>query len=502
MRALRSLLTLGFVIVSITILSGCGSGLPTFTSDSTIAKTKNPLVATYTVHTPGPANVWVEFGTDTFYGKRTSTVPVPDGPTQAVPLLIAGMKANTTYHMRAHVDIPMGNSWMDTDRTFTTGPLPTDKTLTLTVTRPAGGSVQQTGVELLNVLPGGPNNFQGAVADLDGNIIWYYDVGDVLPQPLKLMSNGNMLMNAGVFDLREVDLAGNTVRDMPIATLNKKLTAAGFPTMFSMHHDFCLLPNGHIILLANSHKRFTDLPGYPGDTEVLGDFLIDLDPDWNPVWMWSSFDHLDVNRHLMGLPDWTHSNAVLYSPNDGDLLLSMRHQSWILKIDYANGHGTGNILWRLGNEGDFYLAGGDPSQWFYAQHYPNLENQDGSKMTLTLFDNGNGRDDDVGDICAGNYPNCYSRAVLLQVNESAKTAAVEWQYHPGYFSSWGGSIAILDNGDVEFDMTAPNGTNHTSRVLEVTQTVTPEIVWQLDIAGGNAYRAYRVPSLYPGVAWQ
>jgi len=26
-----------------------------------------------------------------------------------------------------------------------------------------------------------------------------------------------------------------------------------------------------------------------------------------------SFDHLDVNRHLNGLPDWTHSNAIVYT---------------------------------------------------------------------------------------------------------------------------------------------------------------------------------------------
>ena len=272
--------------------------------------------------------------------------------------------------------------------------------------------------------------------------------------------------------------------------------------MYSMHHDLCLLPNGHIIVLANTHKKYTDLPGYPGDTEVLGDYLIDLDPNWNPVWVWSSFDHLDVNRHLMGLPDWTHSNAILYSANDGNLLLSMRHQSWVIKIDYENGAGSGAILWRLGNDGDFSLNGGDPSEWFYAEHFPNIESEDGSQLFLTVFDNGNGRDNDVGQPCVGVYPNCYSRAVLLNVDEDAKTAAVQWEYHPGFFSSWGGSIGIVDNQNIEFDMTAPYGSDSHSLVMEVTQTGTPSLVWQMDITGGNAYRAYRIPSLYPGVTWQ
>ncbi len=35
----------------------------------------------------------------------------------------------------------------------------------------------------------------------------------------------------------------------------------------------------------------------------------------------------------------------------------MRNQSWILKIDYANGTGTGNVLWKLGQDGDFTLPG-------------------------------------------------------------------------------------------------------------------------------------------------
>jgi hypothetical protein len=59
----------------------------------------------------------------------------------------------------------------------------------------------------------------------------------------------------------------------------------------------------------------------------------------------------------------------------------------------------------------------------------------------------------------------------------------------------------LENKDVEFDMTDPfNGPS--SRVMEIAPGESQQIVWQLDIAGGNAYRAYRIPSLYPGVSWE
>lgn len=254
-------------------------------------------------------------------------------------------------------------------------------------------------------------------------------------------------------------------------------------------------------------KNFTDLPGYPGTTQVIGDALVDLDENWNPVWAWNTFDHLDVNRHLEGLPDWTHSNAILYDSNDGNLLLSMRHQSWVIKINYANGKGSGDILWHLGYQGDFALTVNgvpteDPSEWFSFQHFPSIVSQDGPQTTLAVWDNGDNRVLDTnGTVC---QTNCYSRAVLFRYDESSMVANIIWQDLPGLFSLWGGSINQLENTNVEFDLNAPFPADPTfaSEVQEVTQTATPQIVWKMDIAAVNAYRAYRVPSLYPGVTWQ
>ena len=35
--------------------------------------------------------------------------------------------------------------------------------------------------------------------------------------------------------------------------------------------------------------------------------------------------------------DWTHANGMVYSTDDHNLLLSMRHQNWILKIEFLDG---------------------------------------------------------------------------------------------------------------------------------------------------------------------
>jgi arylsulfate sulfotransferase len=177
----------------------------------------------------------------------------------------------------------------------------------------------------------------------------------------------------------------------------------------------------------------------------------------------------------------------------------MRNQSWILKIDYQNGMGTGDILWRLGAEGDFTLAQGVAADWFYAQHYPFPLSDDGSQTTLAVWDNGDDRIDSDNKPC-GISP-CYSRATIFQIDQGTKVADLIWQYLPGFYSFWGGSIEKVDNGDVEFDQTIPFG-SAASRIQEVTNTDSPRTVWQLDLSGENVYRGYRIPSLYPGVTWK
>jgi hypothetical protein len=89
----------------------------------------------------------------------------------------------------------------------------------------------------------------------------------------------------------------------------------------------------------------------------------------------------------------------------------------------------------------------------------------------------------------------------LQFSKSTSIANLLWQHLPGYFSFWGGSIDLLSNGDVEFDSSEPFN-NASSQITKVTYTDSPQIVWQITITGSNAYRGYRIPSLYPGVTWQ
>jgi arylsulfate sulfotransferase len=524
-----------FLLFSILTLSGftiaCGSAgfndPPGVTAS--VAKTQNPLVAQVSLVTAlggCPGQAMVEFGPDTSYGRNTAWYPVVASAGNSA-ILVAGMRPSTTYHMRALVQAQCAsgtNTYTGDDLTFTTGALPALPFPTLTVTRPSPSatSPENPGIEMIDVTTAGVPAF---FTDRDANPIWYYDVGPQnFPYTFKLLPNGHMILSittsitAPVVSLiREIDLAGNTIREMSINALGAKMQAAGYdfvPQSFT--HDFVPLANGHLIVLVDYAKNFNNLPGYPGSLAVVGDGIVDLDQNWNPVWAWNSFDYLDVNRHLNGLPDWTHSNAVLYSPVDGNLLISMRHQSWVLKIDYNNGTGAGDVIWHLGYQGDFALTQGgvptdDPAVWFSFQHFPSIVSQNGPQTTLAIWDNGDSRVlDTSGDICPSlllNTP-CYSRATIFQVDESAMVADLSWFNLPGPYdySLWGGSINQLDNGNVEFDINAaapPIAPNIASEVQEITPASPSQIVWKLDItpAVDDAYRAYRVPSLYPGVNW-
>ena len=232
-----------------------------------------------------------------------------------------------------------------------------------------------------------------------------------------------------------------------------------------------------------------------------------MGPDANhqPVWVWREFDHLDINRQPMSFPDWTHTNAVLYSPADGNLIISVRHQHWVIKIDYNNGQGSGDIVWKLGWQGDFSLVGGtDPIDWFYAQHGPSFVGSNSAgTFQLILFDNGDNRPNGaLGQPCGvGPQSPCYSTVPLLQIDESALTATIEWRDTLKLFSFFGGNAEVLANGDSEFDESAAGGSAVAGAVYEVTQDAVPQIVWQLQVAGQYAYRAIRLPSLYPGVQW-
>ena len=509
----------------------------------------NPQVAQYSIYLPSPGKVSVEFGTTTAYGLNTWQVPTPGtngGTGGGVQLYVAGMLGDTLYHMRGQVVLDNGATYNDADQTCMTGIPPT--TPSVAVTTPSNGT-PQPGIEMWNPVISKTTN-QAFATDLKGNVIWTYTYahpqGDLI-QGIQLLSNGNLLMPISYLsslttaqpstmlnEVREVDLDGNTVADLTMDQLNQKFAAGNFRDglgniyqLGSFHHDVLPLPNGHFVLLA-TYYRTLPVTGY-GTLKVTGDALVDVDQNFNPDWVWNTFDAgLDVNRHPMNYtasnPDWTHSNGTLYSADDHNLLLSMRHQNWIIKIEFLGGNGpgkptgSGKILWRLGYQGNFNFVDPvdppapngsvDPKNWFYAQHGMNFFSPATAGIfRIGMMDNGNDRvfSDGMRVNCLPSKPStadCYSTAPVLQIDESNMTATMIEHYIPGptadfYYSFFGGNAEIENNGDMEVDFcAAKNGA-----VVQELDPSAKNVIWQGFTPGADDFHVYRLPSLYPGVQW-
>ena len=495
------------------------------------ANTNNVQVAQYTVSPASAANVSVQFGPDTNYGITTWTQPAPAAG-GAVNLFVAGMKASSTYHMRGVIQFADGAQFNDGDFTFTTGALPTNLIPNATGTT-TPGMTPQSGVELLDtvvVTGGGGKSPESAVLDLQGNVLWAYapNLGTSAgPNPIKLLPNGHFLINfsgqpdGGVAVMQEVDLGGNLIWQMTAAQLNTALAAATCAecnvTVIGTHHDFLVLPNGHLIVLAALQEALSD------GTTPTGDIVIDLGDMENvggnnpnhipqPVWAWNEFNHLDTNRRPYSYPDWTHSNALIYSADDGNLIVSIRHQNWLVKFAYSNGAGDGHVIWHLGYQGNFTLLDStgapdaDNTHWFFAQHGPAFVSSNTTgQFSLVLFDNGDDRGvvDVTGGTCGiTGQPACFSTTPLFDLDEAAMTAKLAFHPTNPDYTFFGGNAEALANGNIEFDECVTTLIPEDNAVVyEVTQTTPAQTVWVMKITGQDAYRAMRIPSLYPGVQW-
>ena len=495
-----------------------------------VEPTANPQVAMYTVTLPRAGTVTVQFGPDTRYGLNTWTRAVAD-PGGPVNIEVAGMRASAAYHLQALVILGDGSRFTDADHQFFTGAAP--PTAPVQISTPSG-LTPQPGIELYDTMqfgttPYNPQLAQAFATDLQGNVIWTYRYAGTpinVISPIKLLPNGNFLLNLTITsgaanstipagsanDLREIDLAGTTIHDLPMATLNAALASRGFTghNLFAFSHDMLALPNGHLVLLTSTMKTLDNVPGYPNPITVSGDVLVDVDQNYQPDWVWDTFDHLDINRHPFQFPpDWTHSDSLLYSSDDHDLLLSIRNQNWIIKIDFRDAIGSGDILWRLGVGGDFKLIGGtDPTDWFYAQHGMNFFTASTSgNFELGLMDDGDDRQFPPGIVCgSAGAPAChYSTVPVLRIDESLMTATLVSQYiaPASLYSFFGGDAALLPNGDIEADFcsAAPGATVQEYQLGAGGRVTSPPIVWQSVSPGFDQYRTARLPSLYPGVQW-
>ena len=218
------------------------------------------------------------------------------------------------------------------------------------------------------------------------------------------------------------------------------------------HHDGRLLKNGNVLLMCATElprdlisKVRGGRPGTEVDGTIWADYLLEMTKEGDPVWEWRVWEHLDPAEFPITAPqndrsEWTHGNAVSELA-DGNLLVSFRHISTVLKIDRK----CGTILWKLG------------SPMVSGQHAPVLL----KNGNILIFDNGPHREDQM-------FP--FSR--VIEVNPA--TNEIVWKFQeafpPNFFSDRISNAQRLPNGNTLVNE------GMFGRFFEVTPA--GEVVWE------------------------
>ena len=566
---------------------------PLSTGGSTVVTaTANPLVALFSAPVCAKGSeMRVFFEQQLAFEPQQETNWVACNGTFTMNFEVAGMAAGSAYTMFSETETN-GKITKGPTKTFTTGTIPSSVVIpSFTVKTPYES--QNPNPLLLHSLIqfGNSVNYADVATDLSGNILWYYYANNIdhfqlITRPLPggdvLSIEDDYAWDSNVYAqqyLRQVDLAGNVVKETNIGALQQQLlamgVAAGTPCtsiatpapigsacIGAFHHDSIqTLPNGAMALFVDEEKIFP--PGTQGDTsglpvDIIGDMILVVNSNWQITWYWDSFDALNGGNGYPNLPvsrtavlnetcgtttagcppvflldsgkiaplarDWLHSNSLYYWPapqngnsTGGDIIWSSRHQDWIFRLDYRDGAGTGNLLWRMGPSGDFSITNvfNDPWPWFSHQHEVGIEG--GGSGVMTIMDNGNTRVSNPGvstggisglGLNCGPY-DCDSRGMAVNFVDSGcpgpsatcnMTPVVAFDLTA--FSVAMGSAQLLSDGNYFFEnpATVVNLTTINGLSMEIAPSnPAPEIGTAdilFNVAGPEHYRAWQEPNLY------
>lgn len=510
------------VSAAYTIASRVADGQPV------VSATTHPLVALYSIPPCGSGTVRVSFAAGPSPAGGQQTPAVACSPTASTNLYLVGLRPSTTYAIQYTIT-DGATTRVGPVSTWTSGAIPADVTIPAISTPIAPTADADTAAGIVFNAPlalgDDPTLAQLYATDLAGNVLWYLPYAAGISAGIaRPLPGGDILAvvdGPGEHLVRILDPVGHPVRETSLARLNEQLAAlpqsAGhtLEPLRALHHEVNLLPNGHIVTLGFTERLFP--AGTQGSTtglpvDLVGDEIVDLDPNLQVDWAWNAFDYLDTGRTAtLGescdppgcapplqdtgasggvAEDWLHSNAVSYSPTDGTLLLSVRHQDWIIKLDYRDARGNGDILWRLGKGGDFALSNppaADPFPWFSHQHGIEML-ADGRLLT---FDNGDTR-------CNGAGADCHSRGQVYQLDEAGRTATLLVDADMGNYSAALGWAQLLPNGNYSFVSGFQQEPAPAFGQIEEFDPSGTALLAVSESRPAQLYRAYRLTTMYDG----
>jgi hypothetical protein len=324
-----------------------------------------------------------------------------------------------------------------------------------------------TGYIFLTTGQGSPINYN-IILDNSGAPIWYLKTPH-RRQDFKVQPDGRITM------LRDPDFYQRDYIAMD-STYTVVDTFIAPPGYYVDEHELLVLENGHYFLIAKNDslvdmsKRISG--GDPNAT-VRGNCVVEMDANDNPIFIWRSWDHFNIldTKYIdlsANLIDYAHMNAIAID-HDGHILISSRHLCEVTKINRQ----TGEIIWRLGGQNDYFEWINDDDRISWQHDIRVLPNGN-----YTVFDNGNFRTPE------------YSRALEFSVDTGSWIVTKEWEYRetPDFFASAWGNVQYLPNGNILIGWawkTLP-------KVMEVRRDGSK--AFQLDyIDHYPSYRAFRFP---------
>lgn len=461
---------------------------------------------------------------------RGFAVTPPASVRGRVPIL--GVRPDTRYTVTVHA------GGQTQTQPFRTGSLPGG-------VPPIETTGEANGLTLFDASPLANPIYSGhlVVVDEQGRVVWYYRQPHSI-QDSHRTSEGDFLFIHYETGVRRLDPAtgdmteysGTTgLDDVPVDGNGRAYAGPDAVRVETpqMHHEVIELPNGNLMTLSRENREVEELPddiceeGPDVSELVTTDVVVEFEPDTGKVVSeWSLFDVLDpledadlirpeifCSQYLdpvypdLDARDWTHANAVVLDEARNVVWVSVRHLNRLVALRYASDSAgpAGELVWTLGEGGDFQLQEGE---WFLYQHAPQVL-EDGR---ILLYDNGNYREGTSVDD-PDHLP--YSRAVIYELDTEAMTARQLWEnrldspgepvYAPfvGDADLLDGSVLITHGGltDPPADSPRQEGVTVFGRVVEVGYP-DGDPIFDLrvrDERGENwrIYRAERIPTLYP-----
>ncbi len=346
-------------------------------------------------------------------------------------VLVLGLRPETQY--RLYLEATGGGTTASSDTvTFTTGALPDF----LAASHFSSATTLSDGYVIV-ALQNSADSYL-TVFDSTGEVAWYRALlGETLAET-KQQANGDFTAILTTTHGGE-PVTGRALEIAPDGSIVRTFTAPSSSPYIDDHELWLLFKNGAYdgaLFLAYNQRHF-DLSsqGHSADTAISGHQLIRQDANGDQHVVFDAWDHFQLSddvEPLFGQADFDHPNAITLD-TDGNYIVSWRNLDALTKISAS----TGELMWTLASPlsalaSDFTVTG-DPLNGFSAQHCARIIDNG----HLLLFDNGT------------RHATVASRAVEYQLDESAHTATMVWQFHhaPELYTQFTGSVQRLQNGN-------------------------------------------------------